>query len=85
MAYPTSVNGQITDFVTQAHTAGGDAALTSITALLETIAQSLNVAQANASSSQPKSGLAERLSTAFAKAESELQEVRSRLESAAGE
>ena len=70
MAIPTPVNGQITDAVTQAHTKGGDAALTSIVELLESIAHSLSAAQAGMSSPN-----AETLSAAFAKAEGELQEI----------
>lgn len=79
MAYPTPVNGQITDAVTQAHANGGDAALATIVELLETIAQSLNAAQGSTSSSHSKSSLAETLSLAFKKAEGELQEVLKRI------
>jgi len=73
MAIPTPVNGQITDAVTQAHTKGGDTALTTIVELLETIASSLNASQAGTSSLQ--SSNAETLSAAFAKAEGELQDI----------
>lgn len=79
MAYPTAVNGQITDSVTQAHAAGGDVALTTISELIEVIAHSLN-AVGGTSSSESKFGIAENLSSAFAKAESELLEILVKIE-----
>ena len=45
MALPTPVNGQITDAVTQAHTAGGDEALAVISDLLSEIAKGLKEAK----------------------------------------
>jgi len=75
MAYPTAVNDQITDSVTQSHAAGGDDALNSISELLEAIAHSLNAVHSGTSSSQSKFSIADNLSSAFAKAESDLLEI----------
>ena len=77
MAIPTPVNGQITDALTTANTKGGEAALSSITELLGSIASSLHAAQGGSSLS--KADIAKTLSSAFAKSESELQEILSKL------
>ncbi|MES9825354.1 MAG: hypothetical protein ABW127_13085 [Candidatus Thiodiazotropha endolucinida] len=45
MSFPTAVNSQITDAVTQAHSAGGDEALSIIAELMEKIAKGLNGAR----------------------------------------
>ncbi|MES9925097.1 MAG: hypothetical protein ABW152_13450 [Candidatus Thiodiazotropha endolucinida] len=45
MSFPTAVNNQITDAVTQAHSAGGDETLSIIAELMEKIAKSLNGAR----------------------------------------
>ena len=45
MAIPTAVNDQITDSVTQAHSAGGDEALTVIANLMVEIAKGLDGAK----------------------------------------
>jgi len=45
MAFPTAVNSQITDAVTQAHTAGGDEALAIISDLVSEIAKGLDDAK----------------------------------------
>ena len=45
MGFPTSVNSQITDAVTQAYSAGGDEALSVISALMSEIADSLGSAK----------------------------------------
>ncbi len=45
MAFPTAVNDQITDAVTQAHNAGGDEALSVITDLVVNIAKGLDGAK----------------------------------------
>lgn len=80
MAYPTVVNDQITDSVSQAHAAGGDVALNSISELIEVIAHSLNAVHSGTSSSESKIGIAENLLSAFAKAESELLEILVKIE-----
>lgn len=45
MAFPTSVNNQITDAVTQAHVTGGDEAVTVISGLIAEIGKSLERAK----------------------------------------
>lgn len=45
MSLPTAVNSQIIDAVTQAHSAGGDEALSIIAELMEKIAKGLNGAR----------------------------------------
>ncbi|MCU7844458.1 MAG: hypothetical protein KZQ93_11530 [Candidatus Thiodiazotropha sp. (ex Monitilora ramsayi)] len=45
MAYPTNVNSQITDAVTQAHVAGGDEALNVISDLVAEIVKGLDGAK----------------------------------------
>ncbi|MCU7853642.1 MAG: hypothetical protein KZQ80_15665 [Candidatus Thiodiazotropha sp. (ex Monitilora ramsayi)] len=45
MAFPTSVNDQITDSVTQAHIAGGDEALTALSDLVAGIVKCLDGAK----------------------------------------
>jgi hypothetical protein len=41
MSYPTAINSQITDAVTQAHKAGGDETLTILGKLMDEVANSL--------------------------------------------
>lgn len=83
MAFPTSVNDQVTDLITLAHTVGGDAALASIVGLLEVIAHGLNESHRSKAASQPRTDIATILSSAFRKAESELQAIRARIEAGA--
>ncbi len=45
MAFPTAVNSQITDAITQAYTAGGDEALAIISDLVSEIAKGLDDAK----------------------------------------
>ncbi|PVV08780.1 MAG: hypothetical protein B6D72_15905 [gamma proteobacterium symbiont of Ctena orbiculata] len=45
MAFPTAINDQITDAVTQVHDSGGDDALTAVAGLMTEIANALNGAK----------------------------------------
>lgn len=75
MALPTPVNGQITDSVTRAYTAGGDAALTTIIELLDVIAHGLSDARGGIPTPASKSAIADEITYALAKAECELHEI----------
>lgn len=71
MAFPTSVNGQITLVLEKMHDAGGIDAVMPIIGLLEAIDHRLSGAEPSA----------EVLSAAFRKAEAELQPILAKLES----
>ena len=75
MGFPTSVNSQITDAVTQAHSAGGDEALTVISALMSEIADSLGSAKQGETTM-------EQISVALENAEVSLHEIVARLATA---
>jgi hypothetical protein len=72
MALPTSVNNQITDAVTQAHSSGGEEAVTVISDLLQHIAQGLDSAKGGHAS-------LEELSEAFENAEVALHAIAANL------
>lgn len=72
MAPPTSVNAQITDAVTQAHSVGGDEAVTIISDLLKRIAQGLDGAKQGSAS-------LEELSDAFESAEVAMHDIVAKL------
>jgi hypothetical protein len=72
MGFPTSVNSQITDAVTQAYSAGGDEALSVISALMSEIADSLGNAKQGESTM-------EQISVALENAEVSLHGIVARL------
>ncbi|MEJ2453677.1 MAG: hypothetical protein P8103_05915 [Candidatus Thiodiazotropha sp.] len=74
MAFPTSVNNQITDAVTQAHSAGGEEALTIITELMTEIAKGLQGAKQGHTS-------IEEISVAFENAEMAFHDLVAKLAS----
>ena len=75
MGFPTSVNSQITDAVTQAHMAGGDEVLSVISVLMSEIAESLDGAKQGEATM-------EKISVAFENAEGLLHEIVARLANA---
>ncbi len=79
MAYPTPVNGQITDLVTQVHKAGGDEALTAIAGLLQVVAHNLTASKGAATADQAKPSPAEAVSSAMKEAEHQLHGILTRL------
>jgi hypothetical protein len=72
MAFPTSVNNQITDAVTQAYSAGGDEALTVISELMTGIANGLHNAKQGSTTM-------EELSVTIENAEMALHDIVARL------